>query len=85
MKCSGRPAQRRSPSASIEKVAEFYFSKAKAAGGLLADDTKEQFPDYRTLAFVIDPEKLMFVLLDWKDGHTIVIVGYRTMAEANCH
>lgn len=76
---------RASTSAGIEKVAEFYSAEAKAAGVPLADDTKTQFPDYRTLAFVMEPKKFMFVVLDRKDGRTIVVVRYRATAEASCH
>jgi hypothetical protein len=75
---------RASTGASIAQVAQFYSAQAERGGAPLAADTKAQFPDYRTLTFITQPNKFEFVILDRKDGRTIVVVSYRTMAEADC-
>jgi hypothetical protein len=72
-----------STNAGIAQVADFYTAEATRAGVSLLDDTQEKFADYRTLTFVAQP-KFMFVMLDRKDGHTIVLVRYKTSGAANC-
>jgi hypothetical protein len=73
---------RASTTASIAQVAGFYTAEAARAGIPLADDTKGQFPDYRTLTFIAQP-KFMFVLLDRRDQHTTIVVSFHTRND--CH
>jgi hypothetical protein len=75
---------RLSSNAGIAQIADFYLREASRTGVPLFDDSKAKLTDYRTLLFLDEPKKYMFVILDRKHGHTSVVVSYKTSGGTDC-